>query len=325
MAESSLSLAHDELADAVSRFLGYGDDYTDIGATEQGYVDKIVTSGLRRFYRPVPIGGQTHEWSFLKPVQTSVLWADQAVESGVTVLASGAGLILTFTGMTVYPTMIGRTITITDDTSHVITGYTSSTVLTVTTVATAATEKTFSMASGGHFRLPDDFGYLLGRPTFASTEAYYPLDMIGEGQIRQLQQTNATSGKPLYGATQPQTTDGTVGQRWDLMVWPTPGSTFNLTYRYHVLVSTMDASTVVRPYGGAAHSETILESCLAVAEERENDERGLHGAAYMENLAASIEYDKRLGPQTLGYNGESSDRRGAIGIDRVTGITADWL
>ncbi len=64
------------------------------------------------------------------------------------------------------------------------------------------------------------------------------------------------------------------------------------------------------PYGGGEHSETILEACLSVAEERRDDipmGTGAHGMAFVTRLAASIAMDSRKKPTKLGYNRDLSD------------------
>jgi hypothetical protein len=57
-----------------------------------------------------------------------------------------------------------------------------------------------------------------------------------------------------------------------------------------------------------AHAETLLQSCLAVAEFRMNDEKGIHWTTFMERLTASIASDSEaMVPEFLGYNEDGSD------------------
>jgi hypothetical protein len=54
----------------------------------------------------------------------------------------------------------------------------------------------------------------------------------------------------------------------------------------------------------------LLESCLAVAEGRFQDEMTVHRSNFQERLAASIAVDTRdMKPDVLGYNGDRSDQR----------------
>ena len=59
-----------------------------------------------------------------------------------------------------------------------------------------------------------------------------------------------------------------------MYLWPTPDSTYTLSYRYKALVAKL-TSAAPYPLGGQAHAQTIEAACLAIAEERLNDERGI--------------------------------------------------
>ncbi len=106
-------------------------------------------------------------------------------------------------------------------------------------------------------------------------------------------------------------------QRYRLEVWPEADADYTLSVPMAVLLDALSGS---RPYayGGQPHSETILESCLSIAEQRGNDQMGVHTQKYQERLAASIAYDQRLKPSDLGYNGDGPhyerDRRDGISV-----------
>jgi len=53
--------------------------------------------------------------------------------------------------------------------------------------------------------------------------------------------------------------------------------------------------------------ETILASCLAVAEQRHDDMKGPMWQSFVERLTASVAYDARMKPERLGYNADRSD------------------
>jgi hypothetical protein len=91
-----------------------------------------------------------------------------------------------------------------------------------------------------------------------------------------------------------------------LDVFPTPDQAYQIKVTYSILPDALSATTPI-PYGGAAHAETILEACLSVAEERLDNDPGVHAQAFAARLAASIAQDKRHRPQSLGYNGDKSD------------------
>lgn len=157
--------------------------------------------------------------------------------------------------------------------------------------------------------LPDNFGGIEGNITYAVNDGFQDIVIIGEQQIRSMRQGGDVSGRPICAAVRPRAGTGTTGQRFEILWWPVPNAVYVLSYRYTAL---QDAPSAASPYplGGAMHSETILQSAKAEAERRFNDMRGPEYARFMEMLAASIAYDARQAPETLGYMGDKSDRKG---------------
>jgi hypothetical protein len=173
--------------------------------------------------------------------------------------------------------------------------------------------------------LPDDFGGVEGRITLSSAQGiqWWPLEFYGVGQIYQQQSTYpTTTGRPWMTCVEPlKGTTGTQGQRWQLRVWPRPDTAYTIQFQYYINPDYLTGSNPYA-YGGAQHVETILESCLAVAEQRLDDAMGVHTMKFKERLLASINMDRKSKPQTLGYNGDRSDlrdRRWGPRSDRVWG------
>jgi hypothetical protein len=161
--------------------------------------------------------------------------------------------------------------------------------------------------------LPDDFGGVEGRVTVSTAGvgvAWWPLDTVGLGTIVERQAAYpTTTGRPCLCAVEPiKGTTASAGQRWRLRLWPRSDQAYTLQLEYYV---SPDALTTNLPYvyGGTAHAETVLESCLAVAEQRVDDSAGVHTAKFAERLLASIGMDRKLKPQKLGYNRDNSDLR----------------
>lgn len=70
--ESSLSVSLVDLKKEVGFYYLGEDTYSNLSAAEQGRVDRIIESGVRRFYVPPPLPGErkAHQWSFLQPITT---------------------------------------------------------------------------------------------------------------------------------------------------------------------------------------------------------------------------------------------------------------
>ena len=99
------------------------------------------------------------------------------------------------------------------------------------------------------------------------------------------------TGAPKYAAIRPKIPAPTTGHLHEALFYPTPDATYAASY--HFLLSTDEIDDTNKyPLGGAAHSETILQSCLAVAERRIEEEAGPQNQKFLELLAASIAHDK---------------------------------
>lgn len=174
-----------------------------------------------------------------------------------------------------------------------------------------------TLASGARsLDLPDDFGQPEGMVYVStdSTREPCPLQFVNSGQIKQAYSAASdASGKPMLVAMEPvRGTTATEGQRFQLLVYPEADAEYTLELAYYLLPNALSGS---RPYayGGMAHAETILESCLAIAEQRLDDAMDVHTKKWQERLLASIAVDRKLKAQQLGYNGDASD-----------GKFADW-
>jgi len=161
------------------------------------------------------------------------------------------------------------------------------------------------------YDLPDDFGGLEGDLTYSGTNTTLPvsLPVVGEGTIRQKRtESGQTTGQPRLAASRPKKAADALGQRWELVVWPTPDAgTYTAEGVYYVLPEAV-GTTRPYPHGGAAHAETFLAACLAAAELFLNGAPGPHTGNFQARLAASMAADRRFKPARLGYNGDASDQ-----------------
>lgn len=168
-----------------------------------------------------------------------------------------------------------------------------------------------TVAAQGDYDLPDNFGGIDGRITYASgTFGVQPITLTGEGQIRQYRQSSVlTAGRPTHGAVRPKSTGsgGSVGSRFELLLWPTPDAVHVLTYRYFALQNALTAGNPY-PLGGAIHAETVLQACLAAAESTFPGKKDRHHyGLFIERLKASVAHDRAMmAPETLGYNGDGT-------------------
>jgi len=318
MTESTLSLTFANLYAEVSNYLGLGLSPADANLT---LAKKYVNDGYRRALIGLdPRTQRQYRWSFLAPATSIALWPDVAVDADVTVTASGdPSTTITATEASFYPSMVGRTITITAVGDRTISGYTSTTVITVSAATTAAA-KTFSIASGGYFGLPDDFGAMLDNPRYGTDDAAVSIIARSYAYVRdQYTASGATTGMPNMYAVVPRAFTTATGQRHDLLVWPTPGSLYTVYYRHQINPAALSAATDY-PVGGLMFGDVVLKAALAEAELRHNDRKGPMDAAFQEAMAGAIDADCRNQPTTPGQMEDYSDGWG-YSYDRRLSVT----
>lgn len=142
------------------------------------------------------------------------------------------------------------------------------------------------------YEMPLDYLGVNGDLVIESGKGRIP--SVPEAQLRALSAKDTASGVPEYAAIRSRHTT-TEGQRYDILLHPTPKEEYNLTFRYAVAVPDLSEENPF-PFGGRQHAETILASCLAVAEEREDGKQGEKYQKFMERLAASVHLDKQNEP-----------------------------
>ncbi len=160
--------------------------------------------------------------------------------------------------------------------------------------------RTFTTAAEFNaYQLPSDFGGIEGDITYALDQAFRTIRVVGENDIRRRQQSNTAAGIPQWAAVRPFNS-GLSGQRYELLLWPTPDTEYDLTFRYNI---NPDALASANDYalGGPALTETILQSCRAAADRIFNDNVGAEYQLFIERLKASVTLDRRtLAPEYLG-------------------------
>jgi hypothetical protein len=159
--------------------------------------------------------------------------------------------------------------------------------------------------------LPFDFGGVEGPLNLVTTSGGSPGQIRVTGGVRARYATHpSATGRPCYAEIEPlRHVDKGKGQRWQMVFYPEPNAEFTIELNYSI-IGEMLTGELPYAYGGADHSETILASCLAIWENRQDDiDQGPRYKFWRERLAASISFDRLKRSQNLGYNGDRSDAR----------------
>jgi hypothetical protein len=210
-----------------------------------------------------------------------------------------------------------------DDVEYSVTTRTDDTNL-VVVGADITTATTFELTHDGNYTMPDDFGGIDSLITIEDMYGYPPLSIVHEGKIRALrQQDYSITGVPYLAALRPKTSSGATGQRMEMILYPRPDSAYTLSYTYFSLPNKLTTSAPY-PLGGMIHAETIMESCLAIAEQNSDDAEGLHKNKFYERLLTSIDKDKIVnGVRNYGYNGDGPS--GCRECDRTSQVTVNGV
>lgn len=157
---------------------------------------------------------------------------------------------------------------------------------------------TVSLSNGTNlYSLGDDFSGWVDTELAFTTSKDWSLKLVEMWRVLEKVQagTSMPTGitQPLLAAVEPDTFTATTGQRWKMLVWPTPTGSLTVTGRYR---SEPDffSDDAHYPLGGALHAETLLESCLAAAEELNDTTATIHRDRFQQLLEASIAADQEL-------------------------------
>lgn len=173
------------------------------------------------------------------------------------------------------------------------------------------------------YDLPDDCISINGPITVDDdAEGYSPIVQRGTDVILGLRQRdNSLTGFPRYYAIRATAHAGTTGQRYEIIVWPTPDGSYTGAFTYTVQAGQVSTSAPY-PYGGMTHAEAIRAAVLAAAELDLFREQGPQENMWREALATSIRRDAELSPGNYGPNTDESDRAPARGlIDKTFTVT----
>lgn len=157
--------------------------------------------------------------------------------------------------------------------------------------------------SSESYLLPDDFGRFAGSLVVAGERE--PLRLVPHADlIRARAAAPSSTGTPRLASVIASSVYGDGGQRRALLVWPLPAGETELSFTCVSAGAKLDAEDNPFPLGGPAYAELVIESCLAVAEQRANDETGAHTAKFQQLLASMAQKSRRSGAHEFGSVGD---------------------
>jgi len=277
----------------------------------------VIQSGVRRVYYPLATSGTGapgHEWSWLRP--TTTLTLTQAIDGALTRGSFTAGDSITQT------TTLARATYVSDDGSELILyGVSGVADGTNTWYPTDDDDDSVNawtpteIADTSKYDLPDDLGRVVGSIHFPTNEYRRSVTIVPIGALLEMRARNAYTAYPVYAAIRYKASDGSGGQRQEILFFPQPDQNWTMLYEYEAYNGALSDSYPY-PLGGMQLAELYIESCLAVAESRLNDEIGLHTAQYQALLIDAIARDRKHDARSYGPMGhveDTHDRRHRYG------------
>ena len=148
------------------------------------------------------------------------------------------------------------------------------------------------------YTVPSVVGRVIDPPAYVG-EPYPSLPLVSEAFIAARRAIDSRLDRPRICCMRHAPTFGTSGQTVELVLWPVPDGVYTLSFRCEPDCSQLSASNPL-PLGGPKYSELLLESCLSVAEQRANDEAGLHTERFAALLASAIAEDRKMSAGVFG-------------------------
>lgn len=339
---SSLAITLDSWRSEIGRYFGFGRTYSSMTASQQDDVDAVIDRGMRQFYAPPLLqDGTAHIWSFMRPTMSIAVHAPYSElgdpANGCTSVDSAPSALANFTGTTIPSWCTNGVIEYKHPDNDQqclihIHAKVSNTQIQLED-AVVADEFTAPIGNGiaftitdGVYALPTSFGGIEGDITLEAASGYMPVRQVGDDQIREMfLNTSIQTGVPAYFCVRPWKnpgidrigSQGQIGMytRYELVFFPRPDKVYRMSFRYLFVFPGVDdwvgtglATTDIHPPGMAYHHETMLASCLAVAEQYADSPNGEHRDYFAKRIAASVALDRKsAGAAYLGRNLDKSD------------------
>lgn len=158
--------------------------------------------------------------------------------------------------------------------------------------------------------LPADLARVLGQFHYDTELHRRAVVQVPEDRFRAIKSGTVGSGAPAFACLRHKPKEPGRGQRLEVSWWPVPEAAYALTFRYEAFSGKLSDDNRY-PLGGMRHGELLVQSCLSVAEQRANDEKGLHSEEFDRLLVAAIEQDRRVGSTHFGHMGDTSELGGS--------------
>jgi len=153
----------------------------------------------------------------------------------------------------------------------------------------------------GDYLLPDGFGRVAGMVRIAETgKLHMPLAVVSKSDIEAMRRHSQKGTPRAVAFVYVKDTFGRRGQRMQMLLAPVPDAAFTLAFDADADTGRLSSDLRPFPLGGFRFAELLVESCLSAAEQRANDEIGIHTQNFQRQLIAAIAKDRKTGASVYG-------------------------
>lgn len=161
------------------------------------------------------------------------------------------------------------------------------------------------------YPLPKDFDRFFRKIEYDDESNGYQMGLVSEQSIMRNRSNLEFTSYPSSYAIRTAKFDKVTGSVKEMIVYPTPSnrSVVNCTY-----VMTPDKPDTTTDYfiGGPVESEVILQCCLAVAENQEDEKIGVETKKAIDLIQALIKKDSGEAPDTVGQMRDTGMSSGSM-------------
>jgi len=126
------------------------------------------------------------------------------------------------------------------------------------------------------YQMPENFAEIVTRPVYGEDEYKLALEKRTPQQILDMRSSGSFSSFPYFYAVVPTGTNNLTGQYDEMWLYPTPGST-SYEFKFFIRIDPLKPDVTTEfLVGGVRACEAILESCLAAAEQQDDDKLDIH-------------------------------------------------
>uniref|UniRef100_A0A6M3J0N5 Uncharacterized protein n=1 Tax=viral metagenome TaxID=1070528 RepID=A0A6M3J0N5_9ZZZZ len=137
------------------------------------------------------------------------------------------------------------------------------------------------------YQLPEDFSSIITDPTYGDDESFSQMVKTAPDIILNLRSAGVTNYAPFYYCIIDSSFDPAIGEFSEIWLYPEPDSSYPIQFFYKADPTKPSNAADYLP-GGVKATEAIIESCLAVCEQNDDNMNTKHHTALADKLVQEL-------------------------------------